>query len=78
MSIKHHHLKKPLVQLLNIQLVKLVEFNISKFNISKMLPGTSLRNGVLFVLAWVARVACLRGWRASVGGVGRVLAWVVC
>ena len=78
MSIKHHHLKKPLVQLLNIQLVKLVEFNISKFNISKMLPGTSLRNGVLFVLAWVARVACLRGWRASMGGVGRVLAWVVC
>ena len=78
MSIKHHHLKKPLVQLLNIQLVKLVEFNISKFNISKMLPGTSLRNGVLFVLAWMARVACLRGWRASVGGVGRVLAWVVC
>ena len=78
MSIKHHHLKKPLVQLLNIQLVKLVEFNISKFNISKMVPGTSLRNGVLFVLAWVARVACLRGWRASVGGVGRVLAWVVC
>ena len=73
MSIKHHHLKKPLVQLLNIQLIKLVEFNISK-----MLPGTSLRNGVLFVLAWVARVACLRGWRASVGGVGRVLAWVVC
>ena len=78
MSIKHHHLKKPLVQLLNIQLVKLVEFNISKFNISKMLPGTSLRNGVLFVLAWVARVACLRGWRASVGGVGKVLVWVVC
>ena len=73
MSIKHHHLKKPLVQLLNIQLVKLVEFNISK-----MLPGTSLRNGVLFLLAWVARVACLRGWRASVGGVGGVLAWVVC
>ena len=78
MSIKHHHLKKSLVQLLNIQLVKLVECYISKFNISKMLPGTSLRNGVLFVLAWVARVACLRGWRASVGGVGGVLAWVVC
>ena len=28
----------------------------------------SLRNGVLFVLAWVAWVACLRWWRASVGG----------
>ena len=23
-------------------------------------------------------VACLRGWRASVGSVGDVLAWVVC
>ena len=46
------------------------------------LTRTSLRNGVLFVLAgrrgwhacvgdvlaWVAWVACLRGWRASVGG----------
>ena len=30
---------------------------------------------MLYVLAWVA---CLRGWRASVGGVGGVLAWVVC
>ena len=36
---------------------------------------TSLRNGVLFVLAWVA---CLRGWCASVGDVGGVLAWMVC
>ena len=35
----------------------------------------SLRNGVLYVLAWVA---CLRGWRASVRGVGGVLAWVTC
>ena len=34
----------------------------------------SLRNGVLFVLAWVA---CLRGWRAYVGSVGGVLAWVM-
>ena len=32
---------------------------------------------MLFVLAWVAWVACLRGWRASVGDVGGVLAWVV-
>ena len=36
----------------------------------------SLRNGVLFVLAWVAWVVCLRGWRASVGDVGGVLTWV--
>ena len=36
----------------------------------------SLRNGVLFVLAWVVWVACLRGWRAGVGDVGGVLAWV--
>ena len=36
----------------------------------------SLRNGVLFALAWVAWVACLRGWRASMGGVDGVLAWV--
>ena len=35
----------------------------------------SLRNGVLFVLAWVAWVVCLCGWPASVGG---VFAWVVC
>ena len=38
----------------------------------------SLRNGVLFVLAWVACVACLRGWCASVCGVGSALAWVTC
>ena len=47
----------------------------------------SLRNGVLFVLAWVAWVARLRGWCASVGALGAclrgwrarmggVLAWV--
>ena len=35
----------------------------------------SLRNGVLFVLAWVALVTCLCGWCASVGG---MLAWVGC
>ena len=35
----------------------------------------SLRNGVLFVLAWVACVACLCEWHASVGGVGDVLVW---
>ena len=33
----------------------------------------SLRNGVLYVLAWVA---CLPRWRTSVGGVGGLLAWV--
>ena len=38
----------------------------------------SLRNGVLFVLAWVAWVVCLRGWSASVGDVGGVLTWVAC
>ena len=30
------------------------------------------------LLAWVAWVTCLRGWRASVGGMGGVLAWVAC
>ena len=35
----------------------------------------SLRNGVLFVLAWIG---CLRGWRASLGGVLAWLAWVAC
>ena len=30
------------------------------------------------VLVWVVWVACFRGWRASVGGVGGVLAWVTC
>ena len=33
-----------------------------------------LRNGVLFVLPWVALVACLRGRRAGVGAMGSVLA----
>ena len=27
------------------------------------------------MLAWVE---CLRGWRASMGGMGGVLTWVVC
>ena len=40
-------------------------------NLSKV----SLRNCVLFVLAWEAWVAYLRGWRACVDG---VLAWVAC
>ena len=31
---------------------------------------------MLFVLAWVTWVACLRGWRASMGDVGSMLAWV--
>ena len=30
------------------------------------------------VLAWVVSVACLCRWRASVGAVGSVLAWVAC
>ena len=30
------------------------------------------------VLAWVAWVACLRGWRANVDYVVGVLAWVTC
>ena len=41
--------------------------------------GKSMRNGVLFVLAWVAWVPPLRGWRglyASVSGVDGVLEWV--
>ena len=35
----------------------------------------SLRNDALFVLAWAAWVEYLRGWSASVGGVGGVLVW---
>ena len=36
----------------------------------------AIRAGVLAWVAWVAWwVACSRGWRASVGGVGSVLAW---
>ena len=41
----------------------------------------SLRNGVLYMLAWVTWVVCLRGWlgwSSSVDGVGGVLAWVAC
>lgn len=36
-----------------------------------------LRDGVLFVLAWVAWVARLHGRHASVGGLDGPLAWVV-
>ena len=38
----------------------------------------SLRNSVLFVLAWVALVTWLCGWCASAEGVGVVLAWGAC
>ena len=41
-----------------------------------MLLLPSFRNGVLFVLAWVVWVACLREWRANVSYVVHVLAWV--
>ena len=40
-----------------------------------------LINDLLFMLAWVAWVVCLRGWHASLRGVGGMLpwvAWVVC
>ena len=44
-------------------------------NISSLYDcSASLRNGVLYVLAWVAWVTCLLGWRASMGGVAGVLA----
>ena len=33
----------------------------------------SLRNGVLFVLAWVTCVVCFCGQRACMGGVGGML-----
>ena len=39
---------------------------------------TSLRNGMLFVLAYVARVVCLYVWRASMDSLGGALAWVAC
>ena len=42
-------------------------------DIHLVLSFKGLRNGVLFVLAWVTWMACLRIWRASVGG---MLAWV--
>ena len=47
----------------------------NNLNFKSHMKEISLRNGVLFVLAWVA---CLRGWCASVGGVGGVLVWVAC
>ena len=34
----------------------------------------SLRNGVLFVFAWVAWVECLRGWLGTVGDMSGALA----
>ena len=58
-----------------------VERSINKMDISNkmdihlVLSFKGLRNGVLFVLAWVTWMACLRIWRASVGG---MLAWVAC
>ena len=38
----------------------------------------SLRINVLFVLAWVICLRGWHGWRACVGSVGGVLAWVAC
>ena len=34
--------------------------------------------GVSGMLEWVAWVACLRGWRAYVGGVSGALTWLAC
>ena len=46
-------------------------------SIRACLPGSCGRmDGMGGVLAWVARVVCLREWRASVGGVGGMLAWI--
>ena len=42
--------------------------------VQKPVINRSLRNGMLFVLACMALLACLYGWYASVGGVGGVLA----
>ena len=38
----------------------------------------SLRNGVVYLLAWVSWVACLRGWCGWRACVSSVLAWVAC
>ena len=49
---------------------------LKKTTVELDLLTESLRNGVLFVLVWVAWVGYLRGWHDSVCGVGGVLAWV--
>ena len=60
---------------------------VNKISLKKVSTRLSLRNGVLFVPAWVPWVACSRGWRgwrACVVGMGDVLAcvawvgWVRC
>ena len=55
-------------------MIILADFNaeISDLNMEPL----SLRNSVPFMLAWVAWVTSLRGWRASVSGLDGVLAWV--
>ena len=69
------HLSK--IDVLQLKLILFWEMIFSlKINLKSYMKFHSLRNGVLFVLAWVAWVVCLRGWRASVCGVGGVLAWV--
>ena len=71
------------------KMAKFIKKNFVKFIKKKILETMyqlniltkSLRNGVLFVLAWVA---CLRewrgkrGWRACVGDVLAWVAWVAC
>ena len=78
-----------LLKLTDLPMTKRETIIIYLYNGSTYPNEKSLKNGVLFVLVWVAWVACLRGWRASVGGVlawwgasvggvGDVLAWVAC
>ena len=71
------------LKVLMIVLVQKKKHNINfskaktKFYLSLHYNGDerTLRNSMLLVLAWVAY---LRGWRASVGNMGGMLALVAC
>ena len=54
--------------------ITIIRNNCEVEALEKHYISRSLRKSVLFVLAWVALVTCLRGWCASVEGVGVVLA----
>ena len=61
-------------QFLEIEFLLQPMFQIQKHSVQKSISGGVFL--VKIILAWVASVACLRWWCASVGGVSGVLVWL--
>ena len=55
--------------------ITIIRINCEVEALEKHYISRSLRNSVLFVLAWVALVTRLREWCASVEGVAVIVAW---